>query len=138
MNIGLLRDETRIRYCDLFEQLTGAQPQAESTDLLGSQVCKSVEPLMDLLAGNPIAAQPLQSWLQATPDQEEKLVRAGLVAHMFSLAFAYMQDKDKAFRWLAKGKAQFAGYSIFDQLSSPEGFSAAEKLVLQMGEGIVL
>lgn len=70
-----------------------------------------------------------------TVEESDRLFRA---AHISAMALAIFGDADKAKRWLSKPKERFAGLTPMQLLTTQQGTSQVEEMLLQIAEGFAL
>lgn len=132
MKIEHLRPVTRQGYENAFKSLVGAMPASDSMSLLVGGVAQTAIPLRTFFERKGLMAEHLSTLADAG------FLKAGICAHLISLAQAYMGSEDKAVAWLAKPQSQFDGLCVLEQGLKADGFDSAEQLILQMGEGLCL
>jgi putative toxin-antitoxin system antitoxin component (TIGR02293 family) len=70
-----------------------------------------------------------------TVEESDRLFRS---AHITAMAEAIFGDTDKAKRWLSKPKGRFSGLTPMQLLTTQQGTSQVEEMLLQIAEGFAL
>ncbi|WP_432780651.1 antitoxin Xre/MbcA/ParS toxin-binding domain-containing protein [Pseudomonas corrugata] len=70
-----------------------------------------------------------------TVEESDRFFRS---AHITAMAEAIFGDADKANRWLAKPKERFSGLTPRQLLTTQQGTSQVEEMLLQIAEGFAL
>lgn len=70
-----------------------------------------------------------------TVEESDRLFRS---AHITAMAEAIFGDTDKAKRWLSKPKERFSGLTPMQLLTTQQGISQVEEMLLQIAEGFAL
>lgn len=70
-----------------------------------------------------------------TVEESDRLFRS---AHITAMAEAIFGDADKAKRWLSKPKERFSGLTPMQLLTTQQGISQVEEMLLQIAEGFAL
>ncbi|GAB3375662.1 antitoxin Xre/MbcA/ParS toxin-binding domain-containing protein [Azotobacter armeniacus] len=70
-----------------------------------------------------------------TVEESDRFFRA---AHITAMAEAVFGDREKAKRWLTKPKERFSGLTPMQMLTTQQGTSQVEEMLLQIVEGLAL
>ena len=70
-----------------------------------------------------------------TVDESDRLFRS---AHITAMAEAVFGEADKAKRWLSKPKERFSGLTPMQMLTTQQGTTQVEEMLLQIAEGFGL
>lgn len=70
-----------------------------------------------------------------TVEESDRLYRS---AHITAMAEAIFDDGAKAKRWLSKPKERFSGVSPMQMLTTQQGTTQVEEMLLQVAEGFAL